>query len=154
MASGLPDFYRGVDVAYQALSQMIVRPKYGAAVKSAGNKVVASLGRTTLLAISGKGMLYGGLVYLNHTSTQKAAEVILVVDGDDMISMTFDNMNLLNVNIAGIYPTVLRRFDEVNFIYCVGLGYGITFETGLSVVYNELNVGTPTVFAEMMYALI
>ena len=33
MASGLPDYYRGVDVAYQALSEMIVRPKYGGVVR-------------------------------------------------------------------------------------------------------------------------
>lgn len=154
MASGLPDFYRGVDVKLQALSELTARLKNGTPTSSAGNKVVASLGRTSLLSVTGKGMIYGGLVFLNHTSTQKAAEVIQVVDGDDMVSLTFDNLNLLSVDKVGMYPLVLRRYDEVNFIYCVGLGSGITFETSFEVVYNELNTTTPTVFTHLLYALI
>lgn len=142
MTSGMPDYFRGM------------RPRYGGAMKSTGTKVEAPLGYTSLITLSGRGMLYGGLVYLNHTSTQKGSEVIVKVDGRNMISMRFVDMNLLGVCSVGIYPTVLLDYDDVRFIYCVGLAGGVTFETSIEIVYNELHGSEPTVFAEMMYALI
>ena len=45
MASGLPDFHRGVDVALQSLAEVTNRPKYGAATYSSGNKTVSASGR-------------------------------------------------------------------------------------------------------------
>lgn len=142
MTSGMPDYLRGM------------RLKHGAPMESAGSKAVASLGYTTLLTVSGKGIIYGGLVFLNHTSSQKSSEVILELDGDRMISMSFTDMNLLGIDVFGIYPQMLRKFDDVNFIYSVGLCYGVTFETSLKVIYNELHGSDPTVFSQLMYAIV
>lgn len=142
MAIGLPDYSRGI------------RPGYGAPMSSDGSKVVAALGYTPLLEVTGKGMLYGGLVFLNHDSTQASGEVLLVVDGRYMITQSFYNLNLLGVNAPGYFPIILIKYDETNFIYAVGLGYGVTFDESLAVVYNELNTTTPTVFALLMYAVV
>jgi len=154
MAHGLPDYNRGVDVAYQALSQMIVRPKYGGAVRTSGGLVVTASVETLLCTVSGKGMIYGGWIRLDHTSTQKDSGVIMAVDGDDIFSMSFDGGIKYGITYPRCSPMILQLFDDVNFIYSVGISYGITFETEVKLSYQEEHVQTPSVGYNLVYALI
>ena len=57
MASGLPDYYNGVDVTYQTLAEIINRPKYGAGQRSTAAVAVDASAETTLITITGKGMV-------------------------------------------------------------------------------------------------
>lgn len=154
MTAGLPDFYRGVDIAYQALSEMIVRPKYGGAVQSSGNTACPGNYITTLASIIGKGVLYGGTVWLDHTLTQANSELLLVIDSTFLYSPSFFRMSDYGVSNPRSSILSMNVFDSVNHIYSIGLSYGITFESHLAVAYWEKHGTEPTVHYNFVYGLI
>jgi len=154
MASGLPDYYRGVDIAYQALSQMIVRPKYGGATHKTDGIVVDASEKTILKWVTGKGMIYGGIIFLDHTASQKTGIIDFKVDGNLISSMNFESMEKYGVNVPQSYPIYLLKYDDTAFVYCVALSNGITFEENILLEYTESEGETPMVFFDIVYALI
>jgi len=154
MSHGLPDYYRGVDIAYQALSELINRPKYGGAQRTAGSVAVTANDTTQLISVSAKGMIYGGYLFLDHTATQKNSIFILKVDGNIIGYLSADGGNAYNINIEHNSPVYLRKYDDTNFIYCMALSHGITFETSFTVEYEEKHGGTPTLSYRVVYAVV
>lgn len=154
MTSGLPDHYRGVDVAYQALSQMIVRPKYGGALLAWGSKYCTKNAQNTLVGINGKGMVYGGAVWLDYTLPQADSEVWLGTDGYTITNLSFERLLIYGIDKPRSMPVFLLYADHVDRIYCAGISYGITFESQLVLAYYEQNGFTPTVHYRLVYALI
>lgn len=85
MGHGLPDYYEGVDVAYQALAEMVVRPKYGNPNAAAGSGVWVAAVDAAWTTIAGKGMVYGGFIRLSHTDvTIDDDYVYLILDGNTL----------------------------------------------------------------------
>jgi len=154
MAHGLPDYYRGVDIAYQALAQLIVRPKYGGAQNAQANVTVTPNAETTLVSVSGKGVLYGGCVFLDHTSTQLASTVRLYVDGAQLSFLSFYTLNKHNIHEPRSTSVYLLKYDNTEFIYTVGISPDITFESSFAVKYQENEGATPVVYCDLNYALI
>lgn len=154
MASGLPDYYRGVDIALQGLSEVINRPKYGGAQETAGGVVVTAGEEKELASISGKGMIYGGLLFLEHTASQSSGIPKLTVDGNLLSAMSFITMNDFNITKQWAFTLYLMTFDEVLFRYAVAVSNEITFETGFKLIYEEKENETPTVYFDLIYALI
>lgn len=142
MASGLPDYGIGV------------RPVYGGGQRNAGGKLVTASDDTNLLTISGKGMVYGGYVLLDYSSSQVNSIPVIAVDDKKICNITFGTLNKFRMDAPGKYPVVLTIYDEVNFIYGVVFSYGITFETELGLSYIERHGTTPTVNYSIIYALI
>ena len=154
MAEGLPDYYRGVDIAYQALAELQTRPKYGAGLAAFGSVVTTGWATTVLATISGKGMLYGGYVYLDYTSSQKGSYVIVALDGTNLVAESFGTMNQYRMTRPlGLVNSILK-YDDVNYQYAVGLAYGFTFETELKLSYFEGQGNAPTVTYRLVYAVI
>lgn len=154
MASGKNDYYRGVDVSYQALAQMIVRPKYGGALLAWGSETLTANIQNTLCGINGKGMIYGGVVWLDYTLTQAQSEVWLGIDGYTLTNLSFLRLKDYSIQQPRSWPVTLLKYDGTEFIYSVGISYGITFETQLVLAYYEKNGFTPTVHYRLVYALI
>lgn len=154
MASGMLDFYRGVDVKYQALAQMIVRPKYGAGVIASGSKQVIGSQANTLVGVDGKGMTYGGIVWLDDTLTQANSQVRLLSDDETLNDISFLRLNDYGITKPRSAVITINRYDAVNFIYSVGVSYGLTFEKSFELSYTEVYGRTPTVHYRLFYALI
>lgn len=154
MTSGLPDYYRGVDVSYQALAQMIVRPKYGGALLAWGSKTVTANTQNTLVGIAGKGMIYGGAVWLDYTLPQSNSQVWLGIDGYTITNLSFERLVEYGIDQPRSWPVSVHKKDSVNYVYSVGVSYGITFETQLVLAYLEEHGTTPTVHYRLVYALI
>jgi len=154
MVSGLPDFYSGVDVKLQELSQLIVRPKYGGGLSTTSVITVAANTDTILATIAGKGMVYGGVVLFDYTSEQKNSIPVMAVDGEKLGAIKYETLNKYGIRQGQQYPVTLTIYDNVNFVYGVAFSYGVTFETELSVSFIELHGGTPTVYCDIIYALI
>jgi len=142
MTSGLPDFYRGV------------RPTYGGAIIKSGSKEVTANAQTNLVNIAGKGMTYGGAVWLDHTLTQANSRVLLGCEGIAITDLSFVRLNEYRITIPESMVVFLNRYDSINFIYCVGIRYGVTFESSLILNYLEEHGTTPTVHYRLVYALI
>ena len=141
MASGLPDFGLGV------------RPQFGAAESASGTTTVTASDWTTLATILGKGMLYGGFLGFNYTSTQRASLVRLVIDGNLLLNKSFQVMNALSLTEPRTHPLSLLKFDDTEFIYCVGFSYGLTFEQSLVLQYFEEYGTTPAVTFNIVHGI-
>lgn len=154
MGHGLPDWYRGVDIAYQALAQLIVRPKYGAAQISDVTKAVNAGGLTEFYNISGKGVTYIQWIYVEGTATQKNDYGVLIIDGVNMGTPTFEESRKGGFTFpVSAFPT-LGTFDEVNFYYSFYFGRGYTFESTCVGYYIETHGRTPSVRKGLVYALV
>jgi len=154
MAYGLPDYYRGVDITYQTIGQVINRPKYGGAESAWGSRPVDANDITTLLSISSKGMLYGGVVYMAYGFTQAKGLFELKVDGSFITDKSLVSLNAFGIKKPQSYPIYLLKFDDTKFVYSVAVSYGITFENEVVLSYVEDDGGTPTIYFDINYALI
>jgi len=154
MAHGLPDWYRGVDIAYQALSELITRPTYGGAIGSSGSKTVYANNTVTLINISGQGMIYGIYVRVSHTATQRDSGVRLELDSNLLFDESFADLNTYGISYPRGYPLTLSKYDDTNFDYCVLIPYGLTFESLINLRYREEHGRTPDVYYSVVYALI
>lgn len=142
MASGMADWER------------VIRPKYGGAVQIAGQLEVDAGVSTRLAEIKGKGVLYGGTVWLDSVLTQANSSIAMKLDGLVIESMTLFQMN----EFGSINPRssvfTLNVYNGDEYIYSVGLSYGITFETYLDLYYHEWYRREPTVHYHLVYALL
>ncbi len=154
MASGLPDFFRSVDVAKQSLAELTNRPKFGGGILSAGQMTVTVGVLNNLVQIIGKGMVYGGSIWLDYTSTQSNSEVWLGIDGVNIEGLSFVRLKDYSVVRPGSAVITLNKFDSDNYVYSVGISYGLTFESRLDLKYNEEHNTTPTVHYRIIYTLI
>lgn len=176
MASGRPDYYIGVDITYQDLAELIVRPqnipqidvdiltqtlsevtnrpKYGGALLVHGSVAVTAGQINTLVGVDGKGMIYGGYVYLDYANSQSAGQVRMLADDQTLNYDSFSLLNNFGVTEPGRSAVFLSKYDDTNFIYCAGLSHGITFETSIELKYFENQGYTPTVHYRLVYALI
>lgn len=154
MAKGLPDYYRGVDIILQSIAEITNRPKYGSGQNAAGYHVVTANAQTILAQITGKGMIYGGYVRIEYTSTQAGGGVFLYVDDEKLGSIGFDALRKWGMTVEHSYPVYLRTFDDVNFIYTVAFSHGFTFEESLRLDYIETDGTTPTAWWQIIYALV
>lgn len=176
MATGLPDYLRGVDVAAQALAEIVVRPqniprtdvdvtaqtlgqlinrpKYGGAIRTIGSIVATPNSLETIVTISGKGMIYGGITNVVTGSDQGNSIVILNVDSNTLMGMSFKDLNYYCLYNPLCTPIIVLRYDNAGYKYTVGLAYGITFETSLTVQYYEKHGTGPSVTSRLFYALI
>lgn len=154
MGHGLPDWYRGVDIAYQALSEMIIRPKYGAAQISDVTKAVTASGLTEFYSISGMGITYIEWIYTDGTATQKNDYGVCICDGTALGTATFDESRKAGFTSPNFAFPCLGTFDEVNFWYSLYMGRGYTFESSLVGYYVEAHGRTPSVRKGLVYALV
>lgn len=154
MAHGLPDYYRGVDITYQALSRLMVRPTYGA-VKILGMSGLMDANEYNFLGEDdGKGMIYGGMFRVDSGCNQARSVPRLTVDGQEIGDKSFTDLNKYNFSQENCHPLYLLKYDDTKFVYSVGFSPGITFETEFEVGYHEAEGERPMVFAEIIYALI
>lgn len=143
-----------IDVNAQSLGEVTNRPKYGGAVTTIGGVAVTANDRTTLATVSGKGMLYGGVIFLWASGSQKTAYPLLQVDGELIAHMKFETLMRLGINKPFAYPLFLLMYDDVEYEYCVAVMQNITFETSFDLIYDEREGATPTVYFHVCYALI
>lgn len=141
MASGLPDYLRDV------------RPRFGGAISASGVAGVDASKITDLVDVIGKGIVYGGAMWMDHTSTQNNSLPLLVVDKSTLSNISLLRLSDYSFDRARTLPLTLNKFDEINFIYSVGISYGITFESALSLSYDEKHGTTPTIHYRLIYAL-
>lgn len=141
MASGLADYYRGF------------RPTFGGAVGTTGTKSVTASILNDLVSVTGKGMVYGSFINLSPNETQANSEVVLEIDDTTIIAMSFNKLNAYKLSVPRCFPIVLLQFDNINFNYATGIAYGLTFETGIKLQFQENHGRTPSVGYTFIYTL-
>jgi hypothetical protein len=142
MASGLPDYQR------------TVRTLPGRARHVFDYMVIDANAVTTLLTITGKGIIYGGVIIVDFASTQAGSTPLLYVDGEAVANLKFQHLYLYKINKVLSNIMFLLAYDDTSYIYSVGISPGVTFENSLELRYNNIYATTPDVGYGLVYALI
>ncbi len=142
MASGTPDYYR------------TVRQTLGGAQSTSVAKVVTASVVTSLLTVTGKGIIYGGTIHVEEETTQKNSILRLIIDGTPLATSSFSSAKEEGRDGEIDMPFSIRIFDEVNFVFCMRIAKGFTFEESFEVDYFEKYAKTPTVNCRTIYALV
>lgn len=142
MAAGTPDYTKQI------------REQFGSGTHMTGQLMVTPSDLTELVTITGKGVIYGGLIYLDHLSTQKDSKPIILIDGATIISFSYWEMLKLGLFDTKMYPMSISTYDEDDFAYTACLANGIKFEKEIMLAYSEMSGATPTVYWSLIYALL
>lgn len=141
MVLGTPDYYRSV------------RETFGDAQMADANiNAVASI-KNVMVSINGKGIIYGGTLYLDYSSAQKHSIPILEIDDHEISITSFNDINSFSMCMENSMPFYILKYDDVNFIYSVGISRGITYEKGFRVLFHEKHGTTPTVKLHSVFAM-
>lgn len=150
----VPDWYRGVNIAYQALAQLIVRPKYGGAVWSAVEGNVTPNDTTYAISISGKGMIYQIFYYGYSTGIVDADYWSALIDGNPYTGPPFSHLKDYNYADAAMVGSYITLWDTVNYKFGGGTAMGITFESSYILGFTETYGRSPYLYMRICYALI
>ena len=143
-----------VDILSQTLAEVIVRSKYGVATPEPFSGYVTANTKNEIITISGKGVIYGLVVYVQGTDIQRNDYLSYDIDGATYDDVSFEYFMLFNdVLVPGVLGW-LGCYDEVNYRYSIHVGTGITFEQYSKLYYTETHGRTPLVFGIAYYALI
>lgn len=140
MAIGLPDYLRAL--TYQ----------FGGAEGVGEQKACVPNEITELCKVEGKGIIYGGAVWLDHTSTQGNSVIRLDVDMSLLNDVSLVRMSTYKLERARTLAMSINRYDSTNFIYSVGLSYGITYGKRVILAFQEKHGSNPTVHYRLYYA--
>lgn len=143
MPRGYPDYFG---------QQMF--PKYGGAKFTSKYKVITTSGNVEVLAISGKGRIYGGYMYTKDPDSTKNDRFRLRIDGETIPAPDFEA--LLSYGHISTTDTLLYiiYYDELTPKYVVGLKNNITFDYDFAVLYNKTSANDVTVEVNVYYTLI
>ena len=140
MPHGAPDYW-GISV----------RPSFGGARSDMYFDNVAASAWTILHTIVGNGIIYGGNIIVAGAATQQTDVIAMSVDGTNLGQSIILQLN--DWKFTGLYDSVVHEifFDNVNFVYVIGLMPGITFESSIEILYQETYGRTPVVRSQIIY---
>lgn len=151
----LPDFWESsvVNIITQDLAEIINRPKYGGARLLYGQEACPLNQWTTLFSLSGKGMVYGGLIIDIYAGANLNDSVRYSLDAQTIFSDSFGSLNLYSVTNPLGHPVFLNKYSTADDQYCCSFSYGITFDTSVLVEFFS-QVQAKDVGYRFIYALI
>ncbi len=154
MPTGFQDWINPFNLAAQALAEAIVRPKYGSAQVGTFTTNSTPNSSKEVLSISGTGMIYGGAFRSEPAQSQKDDAYSVIIDGNFLGGFIFSFLN--SSLFTPMYSDILYllRYDDVAFRYFVGIGYGFTFESSITIKYVETEGNTIPLGGRLYYALI
>jgi len=129
-------------IGSQELERILQAPNYGAArwVELSGN---VSPGQTLNLAtVYGKGIIYGGFLWIANKSNPADFWIGLDLEGNTLWWLTIQNLKDYGVDRVGAYFFYLTRYDTSAKQYVVQFTGGITFGNYVNIrVYNGTATG-------------
>lgn len=142
-----------LNIKAQDLAEVINRPKYGGAQKSESEVSCNYHVWTTLLTLSGKGMIYGGWIQTFWANNPGSSLLRLSIDGVEFCTQAMGLTRFLGNIGAFLLPYFTSIYDTQNEKYQVNFSYGFTFESSLTIeFYNEGASGSPV--CKFYYALV
>jgi hypothetical protein len=164
MAHGSPDWHKlsdvdilaqsvgdiHINIAGQDIAQIINRPTYGEGEKSSFSTSVAAMDDSDLVTITGTGIIYGGYLYNYDYNIHSNDIVTVTIDGNQIFSDSYYNMNTNNLTHMYGAPVYLTLYDTENYKNGLSLSPGFTFESNFVLNYNN-PYGNSTFVKGMIY---
>ena len=142
------------NISVQDLDQLVVRMKYGAAQRKIISTTAIKNDTTNVLTITDKGTVYWGYLYVDGTVTHNVDSLIITVDGAEVGKVTFINLYSFAVLSPYNYTYYCTVYNDIDFIYGLGIGPHITFEGELKLDYENATAEDVVVSGHLVYATI
>jgi len=154
--SDLPDFtnYSQVDLVQQTIAFLTNRPMYGAAQHVEGDVLIGINTIKTLFTVTGKGIIYGGIIYAENVAKIENDAIGIYVDSVNTIYTQWKKLhkfNLVNYNDFGVW---LNTYDTENGNWSLSIMNGITFEENFYIRYFEGESYEKTISYFVIYSLL
>lgn len=147
-----------LNIKTQDLAEIINRPKYGAAEIASNTVHLTTTATTTLFTISGKGMIYGGILYSYDSDINPVDRISAFADytppEESIFNESWKNLVDRGVFLEHALPLYLLRYDTVTPWYVVAFSHGITFESDFTVKYTAQDATDRELFWRVVYALV
>ena len=142
-----------LNVKRQDLGYLTQRPMYGQARSVGITKYVDANATTTLVSISGKGMIYSGYVWWWNDYNPNVDSIGLIVDGVTLYGDSFNNLLDKSFILPGVNLYTVNKYDEINHKFTLSFQPHITFDSNFEVSYTEEYGYTPQVETMIRYTL-
>ena len=142
-----------LNIAGQLLSYTTSRSTCGGGIMGETGIFVASSATTSLGIYTGKGVIYGGVIYSSPVSSIINDIITVKVDGNEILSSTWSTVMYYGMVRHGDFIGHLSMYDNVNFKYALNIQYGITFEGTIEVEYTETYGNSPFISSNIVYGL-
>ena len=154
MASGFKDWDVPVNINAQALGQIINRPKYGESLIASFADSITNIGSVTLLTVSGRGMIYGGLLTVNDPSSAHTSSFRVSLDGQLVYVRTIAQNKTLG--FPGPFSDIVHctQFDDISKQFTFAFSYGFTFETEFIIAFQSLTSEDVVMSGSCFFALV
>ena len=142
-----------LNVKRQDLGYLTQRPMYGQAMAIGNTQNVTANACTTLVSISGKGMIYSGYVWWWNDYNPYIDNITLVIDGITLYGDSFKNLLDKGFILPGVNLYTVNKYDELNHKFTLSFQHGITFDASFEILYCEEYGYTPQVETMIRYTL-
>jgi len=153
VAKGAQDYTKRIDVIYQTIEEMIVRPRYGDFKEVSQFWSNPSTGWLTLANITGKGQTYGGLVSLTGTGATPTAMIEVTIDGEVVYANDFEDLLTYRMVDPYVRPFFLLHHNYVLRKYIAGFSPQISFENSYRIRFY-VGYANQNIWLLFTYALI
>ena len=142
-----------LNVTRQDLGYLTQRPIYGQARCVGNTQYVQANTVTSLVSITGKGMIYSGYVWWWNDYNPNIDNIILIIDGRTLNGDSFKNLLDKGFTLPGVNLYTINKYDEINHKFALSFLSGITFDASFEVLYDEEYGYTPEVETMIRYTL-
>jgi hypothetical protein len=129
-------------------------PQYGSVSEAKAEITIATGTETTLVTISGKGRIYGGVVLCASGNVKNADYVKLYVDDVLLISICFYDLTWYGLYPDGDSPLYIIRYDETTPKMIAGIRKDITFSKSFKIAWKSDDANSRVVRYRLHYSLI
>lgn len=128
-------------------------PHYGALIREGGHINTSDAIWYTVFEVEAKGKTYPSGLFVSANSNE-GDSLNLIVDGDDIKTVTFSQLKAHGFTGGYYYPFFLSMYDTVYPVFSVTIAGDLTFAISFKVRYLPVDANARAVFYSFNYAKI
>jgi hypothetical protein len=129
-------------------------PKYGGGRRVSGQKTITTVDETTVVEISGKGRIYGGIMEAGPVGVSPYDSTKIYIDGSLLIWTSWLDALQFKMFPESGTPLYLLCYDTVYPWYEWGIREGITFDNAFKITYKSDSANQRVINYKVFYSLI
>lgn len=153
MASGFKDYQTQVNISGQALRPVLARAYLGRPLEVTSQNVFQPGETKNVMLLEDAGITLGGLIELRGSVSRKIDTFSISIDNRSSKQWSASTLLEFQNFKIGLSYLHLLKYDDVNFVYLIGIMPGLVFDTSFRIAFNEVTGSTVTVKALLDYGL-
>lgn len=127
---------------------------FGAPKMTSGSKAVGAFATVSLVAVSGRGLTFGGYITSFLDVAQSGDKPIVIMDGVTMQDWSFALMEALHMSEESFQPLMLTYYAPSDFQFSAILKPGLTFLESIELQFENSTGVAKTIYYGLQYLLL